>query len=237
MSNRMKKVLAVLILVIIVLGWYFTLWGIPGKVDPLKDKIQLGLDIKGGVYVVLEAQDTEDLTEAELKDLMDRTQAVIEKRVDAMGIANPTVSVEAGNRIRIELPGAEDAEEAIKQIGKTAQLKFTLADQSLVLDGGSVKDATTGQNKEKGGYVVNLEFDSEGAKAFEKATTITAGGGVPSTLMLQNGPKVQDNAIVIKLDNEIISAPSAQSLIRGGKCDFSGSFSQKEATNLAALIR
>ncbi|MEG0663380.1 MAG: protein translocase subunit SecD, partial [Anaerovoracaceae bacterium] len=151
--------------------------------------------------------------------------------------ANPTVSVEAGNRIRIELPGAEDAEEAIKQIGKTAQLKFTLADKSLVLDGGSVKDATTGQNKEKGGYVVNLEFDSEGAKAFEKATTITAGGGVPSTLMLQNGTKVQDNAIVIKLDNEIISAPSAQSVISGGKCEISGSFSQKEATNLAALIR
>lgn len=101
--------------------------------DPVKDKIQLGLDIKGGVYVVLEAQDTEKLSETERKDLMDRTQAVIEKRVDAMGLTNPNVAIEGGNRIRIELPGAEDAEEAISQIGKTAQLKFTLADQSFVL--------------------------------------------------------------------------------------------------------
>lgn len=237
MNDSLKKVLAVLIIIAIVFSWYITLKGIPGVMDPVKDKLQLGLDIKGGVYVVLEAQGTEELSEAERKDLMDRTQAVIERRVDAMGLTNPNVAIEGGNRIRIELPGAEDAEEAIEQIGKTAQLKFTLADQSFVLDGGSVKDATVGQDTQRGGYVVNLEFDQEGAEAFEKATTTTAAGGVPSTMVDGYGQQVPGNAIVISLDNEIISAPTAETVISGGKCEISGNFTQESATNLAALIR
>lgn len=237
MNDSLKKFFAVLILVVIVFGWFITLKGIPGVMDPIKDKLQLGLDIKGGVYVVLEAQETEKLTETEKKDLMDRTQTVIEKRVDAMGLSNPYVAIEGGNRIRIELPGAEDAEEAIQQIGRTAQLKFTLADQTFVLDGGSVKEATVGQDTQRGGYVVNLEFNTEGAKAFEKATAITAGGGVPSTMIDSRGQKVADNAIVIMLDNEIISAPTAEKVISGGKCEISGQFTQESATNLAALIR
>ncbi|MCE2604162.1 hypothetical protein LH384_34285, partial [Pseudomonas aeruginosa] len=82
------------------------------------------------------------------------TQADIEKRVNEMGLAEPTVTVEGTNRIRVELPGAEDAEEAIDQIGKTAQLQFALADGTIVLDGSNVKNATTGM-AEDGGYAVN----------------------------------------------------------------------------------
>ncbi len=237
MNDSVKKVVADLIFIIISFSRFITLKGIPGVMDPVKEKLQLGLDIKGGVYVVLEAQDTEKLSETERKDLMDRTQAVIEKRVDAMGLTNPNVAIEGGNRIRIELPGAEDAEEAISQIGKTAQLKFTLADQSFVLDGGSVKDATVGQDTQRGGYVVNLEFDGEGAKAFEQATATTAAGGVPSTMLDSQGQQIPDNAIVIMLDNEVISAPTAETVISGGKCEISGQFTQESATNLAALIR
>ena len=67
MNDSLKKFFAVLILVVIVFGWFITLKGIPGVMDPIKDKLQLGLDIKGGVYVVLEAQETEKLTETEKK--------------------------------------------------------------------------------------------------------------------------------------------------------------------------
>ncbi len=115
---------------------------------PLKDKIKLGLDIKGGVYVVLEAQTNKK--GEKLKDLMEQTQAVIEGRVNQMGLAEPVVTIEGNKRIRVELPGVEDAEEAIEEIGKTAQLKFTMADGSFVLDGAMVKDAVTQQDKEAG---------------------------------------------------------------------------------------
>lgn len=237
MKDSFKKVLAVLVILAIVVGWYITIWGIPGLSKPIKDKIPMGLDIKGGVYVVLEAQGTDKMSKKDLKDLMDRTQAVIEKRVDAMGLANPNVSIEGENRIRIELPGAKDAEAAIRQIGKTAQLKFVFADQKLILDGSSVEKASVGQNNQKRGYVVNLEFDAKGSKAFEDATRITAAGGVPATITEKNGQPVANDSIVIVLDNEIISAPTAKDVISGGKCEISGHFTQKEATTLSALIR
>ena len=101
---------------------------------------------------------------------MDQTKTVIENRVDQLGLSNPNVAVEGKNRIRVELPGATDANEAIEQIGKTAQLKFTMADQGFVLDGSAVKDANSGTSHEGKGYVVNLEFNRNGAKAFENAT-------------------------------------------------------------------
>ncbi len=234
MKGKLKGFFAVLLIVIIVVGWYAAIAGL-GPVKPLKDKMQLGLDIKGGVYVVLEAQDVDKYDSEELRQLMEQSQSVVTKRVDAMGLANPNVTIEGTKRLRIELPGAEDAEEAIEQIGKTAQLKFTLADQSFVMDGSNVKDASMGTDQEKGGYVVNLEFDSEGAKAFEEATTKASSGQVTSTYPENEG--VLDNAVVILLDDEIISAPKCEQTISGSGCEIYGSFTKEEASNLAALIR
>lgn len=230
MNHTLKRVLAVLVLLLIAFGWYVTLFGLGSYMEPTKDKIKLGLDIKGGVYVVMEAQT--DAKGEELTQLMDQTQAVIEQRVNEMGLAEPVVTVEGQNRIRVELPGAEDAEEAIEQIGKTAQLQFALADGTMVLDGSNVKDATTGTAQE-GGYAVNLEFDSEGADKFEKATQTAYSGSVTPAI---DGVGAQ--AIMILLDDQIISAPLVQNgPISGGKCEITGGFTQEEAKNLAALIR
>ena len=126
MSSKIRKIVAVLVLIVILVGGYAMVSGIGGK-KPIKDGIKMGLDIQGGVHVVMEAQNVGKYKTKELRELMEQTQAVITKRVDAMGIANPNVTIEGTKRIRVELPGAKDADEAIKQIGKTAQLKFTLA--------------------------------------------------------------------------------------------------------------
>jgi len=238
MKTRTKQILAVVVIIAIAFSWMLLLKGIPGKVGPLKDKIELGLDIKGGVYVVLQA-DT-NLKGEKLSKLMEQTKAVIENRVDQMGLKNPNVSIEGGDRIRVELPGAENSDEAIKAIGKTAQLKFVMADQSFVLDGSSVKKATSDTASDGGGYAVNVEFNSAGAKAFEEATKKALSGEVNSTMgsmKTEDGSKVKGGQIVIMLDNEIISHPNVKSVISGGKCEISGSFTQDEASELAALIR
>lgn len=229
MSNKLKKVLAALIILITAFAWYITAFGIGDALEPTKDKIKLGLDIKGGVYVVLEAQT--DLTGDELRELMEQTQAVIEERVNQMGLAEPVVTIEGEKRIRVELPGADNAEEAIEQIGKTAQLQFALADGTVVLDGSNVKDASTGTAQE-GGYAVQLEFDSEGTDLFADATAKAYQGSVSSTI-----DGVSSNAIMIILDGQIISAPVVNEPISGGTCEISGNFTQEEASNLAALIR
>lgn len=229
MNHNLKKVLAVVFVVIIAVGWYLTIWG-AGPLQPIQDRMKLGLDIKGGVYVVMEANT--DLEGEELREAMEQTQAVIEERVNQMGLAEPVVTIEGEKRIRVELPGAENAQEAINQIGTTAQLQFVLADGTVVLDGGNVKDAEASMDNESAGYAVDLQFDSAGADLFHDATTKAFSKTLTSVV-----EGVPNDAIMIILDGQIISAPSVNEPISGGKCTISGGFSQEEATNLAALIR
>ncbi|HIW40470.1 MAG TPA: protein translocase subunit SecD [Candidatus Eubacterium pullicola] len=235
MKEKLKKILAVLLLLLVGFGWYATVFGV-GSLAPLTDKIQLGLDIKGGVYVVMEAQT--DKEGEELTELMNQTQQVISRRVDQMGIANADVRVEGGNRIRVELPGVENAQEAIDQIGRTAQLQFLMPDGGFVLDGSMVQNATVTQSgSETGGYAVSLELKSEGADAFEQATEKALSGTVTATIKDSYGQTVPSDSIVIMLDNDVISSPSVNEVISGGKCEITGNFSQDEASELAALIR
>lgn len=233
MSVQMRKALSVFVIIIIVLGWAVTILG-AGPVPAIKDKIKLGLDIKGGVYVVMEAQTK--ATGDDLKKLMEQTQAVIEQRVNQMGLSEPVVTIEGQKRIRVELPGADDADEAIKQIGRTAQLQFFLADGTMVLDGSMVKDAGITADKEHGGYAVSLKFDKDGTEAFAQATQTAKSGTVVSKM-----EGVDSSAIAIVLDNQIISAPVVNSVIQNGQAIITaggtGGFPQDEATNLSALIR
>ena len=228
MNHNLKKVLAVLVVIIIAVGWYLTIFG-AGPLAPIKDRMKLGLDIKGGVYVVMEAKT--DLEGDELRDAMEQTQAVIEERVNQMGLAEPVVTIEGEKRIRVELPGAEDAQEAINQIGTTAQLQFALADGTIVLDGSNVKNAEAAMDNESAGYAVDLQFDGDGADLFHEATATAYSGSVTSAI-----EGVDNKAIMIILDGQIISAPVVNEPISGGRCSITGGFSQEEASNLAALI-
>jgi SecD/SecF fusion protein len=225
-GNVMKKAIAIALVIIIVLGWIFAL---TDTGPSLKDKIKLGLDLKGGVYVVMEAQT--DATGAELATLMEQTQVIIEDRVNQMGLSEPTVTIEGEKKIRVELPGAENADEAIKTIGKTAQLQFVLGDGTVVVDGSHVKDAGVGRD-EKGFNAVDLEFDSEGAVAFEEATRRALYGEVINPETGQ-----PDGAIYIVLDDKVISSPLVNSVISGGRAQITGQFSDDEVTELAMLIR
>lgn len=233
MSFRLKKILAVLIIAIIVVGWVITLNGI-GPLTPVKDRMKLGLDIKGGVYVVMEADknDIKNMSDEELREAMEQTQTVIENRINANGLGEPTVSIEGKDRIRVEIPEVKDPEDAIALIGKTAKLQFILADGSVVLEGGNVKDAAAGRDDQSTGYAVNLEFDRTGANLFADATTKAYNGEVTSVIEGMAG-----SCIAIVLDDQIISAPNVNEPITGGKCTITGDFTQEEAQTLAAQIK
>ena len=225
----MKKVLAFLIAIIIIFSWVITLTDI-GGIPSIKDKMKLGLDLSGGVYVVMKAET--DATGDELSKLMEQTQAVIDERVNKMGLSEPVVTIEGENRIRVELPGADDPDEAIDTIGKTAQLQFLLADGSLVLDGSKVDSSSVQADSENGGYAVTLKFNNEGAKAFADATSTTVSGGVEPKI-----DGVDSKSIVITLDDDIISAPVAdKEVIENGEAIITGGFDEEEAMELSLLI-
>lgn len=232
MSQNFKRVLSIILIVFTVFAWYVTIFGI-GKIEPIKDKLNLGLDIKGGVYVVMEAET--DYTGEELSNLMEQTKTVMENRVYEMGFSEAVVTIEGSKRLRIELPGAEDAEEAISQIGQVAQLQFMLADGTVVVDGGNVKDATAGTSQESTGYVVNIQFDSEGASKFEEGSRKAFYGEVENKM--QDQGVSSNKCIAIVLDDNIITAPEVQNVISGGSCQITGNYTSESASNLAALIR
>ena len=232
MSYRLRKVLAVLIILIIAFGWVITIKGI-GPLTPIKDRMSLGLDIKGGVYVVMEANpdDIKGLSDEELREAMEQTQVVIENRINANGLGEPTITIEGKDRIRVEIPDVDDPEEAIELIGRTAKLQFILADGTVILEGNNVKSAEAARDDQSTGYAVNLKFDREGTDLFGQATTSAFNGEVTSTI-----PGVDGGSIAIVLDNQILSAPNVREPILGGTCSITGDYTQESATQLAAQI-
>ena len=227
MSTTMKKLLSALVLIAVIVGWYFTAFGV-GSTSSVKDAIKYGLDINGGVYVVMEAQT--DATGEELESLMEQTRAVMDNRVNQLGVAESSVTIEGDNRIRVEMPGVDDAEEAIAAIGKTAQLQFILADGTVIMNGNQVKDAYVGTDGAY--YIIGLEFTSEGAKLFEEGTRKAVSGSVTPVIS-----GMAYNEIGIALDNEIISHPSVKEVINSTTCQIEGNFTSEEASTTAALIR
>lgn len=233
----MKKLSTLKIVITVILIACFGLVAVFGfdfagyKIKSAKDSINLGLDLAGGVYVLLEA-DT-DKTGEELSKAMEQSRAIIQQRVDGLGISEPNISIEGSNRISIELAGAKNAQDAIETIGKTAQLQFIDPDNNVILTGKNIKESKvvyTQDNLGKSTPVVSMEFDEEGTKTFADATT-----------KLYNATEPEKKILKIVLDGEIISAPIVQnSPITDGKPIIEGGskgFSVEEASKLATLIR
>ena len=236
MKSQVRKVLSVVIIAVVILGWCASIFGM-GPVKKIKDTLNYGLDINGGVFVVMQA-DTKGMSPSKTKTVMEQTREVINKRVNAMGISEATVSIEGTNRLRIEMPGVKDADTAIKRIGKTAKLKFTLADGSEVLSGSDVKNAAAAVDSQNGGYKITMKFTGAGQSKFAQATERAASGNVNATVE-ERGQKVDPTAIVIKLDDDILTAPTVREKIDNDSCEITrnGGFSEEEASQTAALIR
>ncbi|MCR5182105.1 MAG: protein translocase subunit SecD [Clostridia bacterium] len=235
MSQKLKAVLSILVIIVTVFGLFATFHGIvkddEGNYINGKDALKYGLDINGGVYVVMEAQTDEmNLSPAELRELMEQTRAVIDNRVNELGVAESSVTIEGTNRLRVEMPGVSDADEAIEAIGTTAKLYFMLSDGTVVLDGSYVNDAQV--DTDGSYYKILLEFDSEGASLFEEATRKAYNNEPEVTVEGMNSDE-----IAIVLDGTVLTHPQVRTVISGGKCEITGRFTQERATTLAALIR
>lgn len=91
-------------------------------VFPIKGKVKLGLDLKGGVHVVLQAKGSEENPVTD--DSIERLVAVLRNRIDQYGITEPQIQREGGDRVAVDLPGVADPDAALDLIGRTAVLEF-----------------------------------------------------------------------------------------------------------------
>lgn len=186
--------------------------------EPIKNNINLGLDLKGGVHVIMVAK--EKPGQAISQDTIRKTVGVLRNRVDRMGVKEPIIQAQGNKRVIIELAGVKDPEEAIRVIGKTAELKFIDENGKTWVTGRNLKDARAGVSQ-TGEPKVDLTFDKKGAELFRQATAANL-----------------NRTIAIVLDKDIISQPVVRNEIPDGNAEISGGFeSAKEAEELAVLLR
>ncbi|MTI66065.1 MAG: protein translocase subunit SecD [Firmicutes bacterium] len=229
--NKKNLIIFLVIVALVAMAAYSTIFGMDigsYRVTTAKEEINLGLELKGGVVVVLEAQT--DAKGQELEKKMREAKSIINQRVNGLGVTEPTIVIEGDNRIRVELPGVKNTKEAIEMIGKTAELKFVDPNGNVVVTGKNVKKSEPAyqpnQVTGKQEPVVSLEFDSEGADKFETTTR-----------KLSKKANDMEKIIAIYLDGKVISSPVVNDTITNGKAVISGGFDIEGATNLATLIQ
>ena len=216
-----------LIFILILFG--FCLWVIfPGNGIFGRDEFKLGLDLRGGSHLVYSIDLTKKDPAQTDADVIEGVKNKIERRVNAYGVTEPivqTIRNERGSFVLVQLPGVKDIDEALKLIGQTAELDF----RELVVDenGSPVLDeegkeqwvsakaeGSDGEERElTGKYLkpnaqvvltpqtnepeVAFEWNSEGAVLFEQITQ-----------------RNLQKPLGIFLDNQLISAPTVQAVIK-----------------------
>lgn len=182
---------------------------------------KLGLDLKGGVYVVLEAVPDEGVT---LDDAaMNRLIEVLDRRINGLGVAESLVQKAGSNRVIIELPGINNTEDAIKMIGKTALLEFKLENPDgtlgeTLLTGGALKKADVSYDN-LGRPQIQFEMNQEGAVKFAEITRNNIG-----------------KKLAITLDGKVQTAPMINSEIPSGNGVITGNYTVEEAKATATLL-
>ena len=210
----------VAIIVVVAICAYLGLCGF-GKgtminyLKPWGDAISLGLDLRGGVYTVYQAEDNGD---PDFDTKMESTVSILTSRLTRQGFTEATVTRQGSDRIRVEIPNVSDPNQILTIIGTPAQLYFVDEDGNNLMEGSMVKNAQAAQDQD-GKPCIAFELTDEGAKIFAEATAANLG-----------------KTISITLDGETISRATVNTVIAGGKGEITGNFTADEAKNLATLI-
>jgi preprotein translocase subunit SecD len=223
--KRGNTPLLIFILVLFGLSLWFIL---PGNGVAGRDNFVLGLDLKGGSHLVYSIDLSKKDPAQSDADVIEAVKQKIERRVNAYGVTEPIVQVinnERGSFVLIQLPGVTDVDQAIKLIGQTAELDFR--EQVLDASGNPTIDENGNQKwvvaKAKGSDVQERELtgkylkpnaqvalDQQGNKP-EVAFEWNSEGAI---LFEQITQRLLKKPLGIFLDNQLISAPTVQSVIK-----------------------
>lgn len=221
---------------------------------PVQKRVNLGLDLKGGMHLILQV-DTDELPEEAKKDAVLRAIEILRNRIDSIGVGETVIQRQGEREILVQLPGITDREKAIRMIGQVAKLEFRLVndnptDVKSALEGKiptgfllktikkddnepvliSTKVALSGDTIKD----ARLDYDSQGFNAPYVSLAFNGEGSKTfATLTRENINK----RLAIVLDGEVISAPNIQTAILGGQAQITGQFTTEEASILALSLR
>ncbi|MDD5166337.1 MAG: protein translocase subunit SecD, partial [Candidatus Omnitrophica bacterium] len=220
---------------------------------PLDKRINLGLDLKGGMHLLLKV-DTSHLSAAAKEDVADRAVEVIRNRIDQFGVRETSIQKQGNDEIVVQLPGVTDRERALDIIGKTAMLEFKL----VSVDPEKLKQAIAGTIPE-GLELARSQEDNE-PLLLEKKAVLTGEALTNASVSFSqnefNEPLVSlkfnpegakkfaqittDNVgkrLAIVLDGKVQSAPNIKEPIPSGEAVITGRFSIEQAQDLALVLR
>lgn len=249
MNSKVKGVLQVLLVLVLIAAFVFVAArGIGGAHRGSAKNIRLGLDLEGGVSVTYQAYKTDSTGKRTGEQPTDKDMAdtiyKMQKRVETLESTEAAVYQEGSDRVTIDIPGASDSEEVLKELGKAGALYFILYsdlktekggtpnegdkvvyDKSKVLlTGDMIGEATSGSRQQEGTgkteYGVSIKFAGKGIKKFAKIT----------------GEHVGEQLAIV-YDEKLVSAPNLKEEISGGECWISGSFTSESAEQLASTVR
>ena len=176
-----------------------------------RETMKLGLDLQGGIHMVYLA-DLSSVASGEEDAAIDGAIAIIEKRINILGVTEPVIQKQGGDRILVELPGVDEADKAKRLIGQTALLEFrelivedgeekwipatgTLNGQEKELNSSYLKENTYVTSDDLGGVLLVFEWNSEGSTLSEQITERLI--GKPLGIYLSGEPLLGDDGIPI----------------------------------------
>lgn len=222
---------------------------------PPKDKIKLGLDLQGGMHLVLEV-DIDYLPEdVNPQEAIDRALEIIRNRVDEFGVTEPIIQKQGEKRIVVQLPGIKDVDRAISLIGKTALLEFRLVDMERLDEAMEGKippgyELVSQEDEDKGNvkYLLKIMPEVTGANLSDAQVRFDTQMFNRPYVFIEfdregakkfaevTGANI-NKRLAIVLDNKVRSAPVIKSKIPDGKAIIEGDFTLEEAKDLAIVLR
>ena len=202
----------------------------------IRDNLNLGLDLQGGFEILYEVT---PLNEGGAMDMTAVTNS-IRKRIDVLGVNEPSIVVEGTDRVRVQLAGIADPETARQMLGTTANLTFRDIDDNELSDASIVVEGGASLAYQDGMPIVSLKIAD--AQRFGEITQSIAAKPSGQNLMViwldwEEGDSYREEAAKAAAGQEpkYISAASVNSQI-SGDCIIQGSFTDEEARTLANLI-
>lgn len=240
------KIRLLVILAVIGLSIFYTF--------PIQKRINLGLDLKGGMHLILKVE-TEKLNPEARHDAVLRAIEILRNRIDSLGVGETVIQQQGENAILVQLPGVTDRQAALEMVGRVAQLEFRLVSDnptlmSQALQGTTPKGFILKTIKKEGGQQVLIEeavaMSGENI-ADAKVDFDSASLGQPYISLTFNskgasefGAITQKNVgrrLAIILDGEVLSAPTINEVILGGQAQLTGQFTYEEAALLGLALR
>lgn len=200
--------------------------------------LKLGLDLQGGVEILYEVEPIDEEQEINI-DVLEATVQSLRQRVDVLGVSEPNFMIEEPNRIRVQLAGIDNEEEARELLATSARLSFRDVEGKEYLDGSDLVEGGARQdyNPQSNQPVVSLQL-KDGDKFGEVTRTILEDSSIPDYLVIwldyEEGDSFYEE--VEKEDPKFISAPMIQGVLNETTVQIDGNFTVQSAQQLADIL-